>query len=134
MPTVSESNTAPECMCGILPREDRDDCPEHGTKTQPVHAPRRVSVGRTQPLYDVSSYSSALAKIENIVNRAMMNGEFNNSQIGIMMWAIRKCRTKLRTILVTMVSRNCELNSKTHLAGMEPILGTRCVCAMVISA
>ena len=39
------------CECDILLREDRDLCPEHGTKAQAVQAPRRVSVGRTQPLW-----------------------------------------------------------------------------------
>ena len=91
MLTATESNTAPECMCGDLPAEDRDMCPVHGTDAQAAQAPRRISVGRTQPLYDASSFLSALAKIEDIVNAAVMNGEFNNRQIGIMMWAIRKC-------------------------------------------
>ncbi len=84
-------------MCGILPREDRDYCPVHGVPAaappprQPQ--PRRVSVGRTQPLYDVTSCSSALDKIEGIVNRANMMGEFTRRQCGVMRWALRKCRS-----------------------------------------
>lgn len=97
-----------ECQCGYLPREDRDYCTKHGTnanlrlqsepETQPQ--PRRVvSVARTRPLYDATAGSSALDKIEDIVNRAIMEGEFTIQQRGIMRWALRKCRsimTKLR--------------------------------------
>ena len=91
-----------------LPREDRDFCTKHGTNAKPQSNPepekqpqprRVVSVGRTRPLYDVTAGSSALDKIEDIVNRAMMEGEFTIDQRGIMRWAIRKCRsimTKLR--------------------------------------
>jgi hypothetical protein len=81
------------CECDVLLREDRDLCPEHGPKEQAVPAPRRVSVGRTQALYDVSSCLSPLAKIEDIVNGAEMAGEFNHNQLGIMRWALRKCRS-----------------------------------------
>ena len=99
-----------ECQCGYLPREDRDFCTKHGTnaKPQPRSDPepekqpqprRAVSVGRTRPLYDATAGSSALDKIEDIVNRAIMEGEFTIQQRGIMRWALRKCRsimTKLR--------------------------------------
>jgi hypothetical protein len=91
-----------ECQCGYLPREDRDYCTKHGTNAkpqpqsepEPQPQPRRVvSVGRTRPLYDVTAGSSALDKIEDIVNRAIMEGEFTTRQRGIMCWAIRKCRS-----------------------------------------
>lgn len=76
------------CMCDVLPAEDRDKCPEHGTqKTRPV------SVGRTQPLWDVHSCSSALDKIEKIVDETMLAGEFSNRQLSIMRWAVGKCRS-----------------------------------------
>jgi hypothetical protein len=91
-----------ECQCGYLPREDRDYCTKHGTnakpqpqpepETQPQHR-RVVSVGRTRPLYDVTAGSSALNKIEAIVDRAIMDGEFTVRQRGIMRWALHKCRS-----------------------------------------
>jgi hypothetical protein len=93
-----------ECQCGYLPREDRDYCTKHGTnaKLQPPSEPkpetkplprRVVSVGRTRPLYDLIAGSSALDKIEDIVNQAEMDGEFTVRQRGIMRWALRKCRS-----------------------------------------
>ena len=92
-----------ECQCGYLPREDRDYCTAHGPNAKPQPQskpqpdpntqPRRISVGRTQPLYDVSSGSSALDKIEDIVNRAIMEGELTVQQRNILHWAIRKCRS-----------------------------------------
>ena len=97
-----------ECQCGYLPKEDRDYCTKHGTnaKLQPQSEPetqpqsrRVVSVARMRPLYDATAGSSALDKIEDIVNRAIMEGEFTIQQRGIMRWALRKCRsimTKLR--------------------------------------
>ncbi len=90
-----------ECQCGYLPREDRDFCTKHGTnaKPQPQSEPeaqtqprRVVSVARTRPLYDATAGSSALDKIEDIVNRAIMEGEFTIQQRSIMRWALRKCR------------------------------------------
>jgi hypothetical protein len=93
---MPESDAA-ECYCDVLPREDRDCCPVHGIPAaappsrQPQ--PRRVSVGRTQPLYDVSSGASALDRIEDIVNRAIMEGEFTVQQRNILRWALRKCRS-----------------------------------------
>ena len=99
-----------ECQCGYLPREDRDCCTKHGTngKPQPKSQPepdtppqprRVVSVGRTQPLYDLAAGSSPLDKIEDILNRAIMEGEFTVRQRGIMRWALRTCHsimTKIR--------------------------------------
>jgi hypothetical protein len=73
-------------------------CPAHGADAQEAKAReaqgrRRVSVGRTQPLYDVSSGSSTLDRIEDIVNRAIMEGEFTVQQRNILHWALRKCRS-----------------------------------------
>jgi hypothetical protein len=91
-----------ECQCGYLPREDRDYCTKHGTNAEPQPQsepepqpqPRRViSVGRTRPLYDVSSGCSTLDKIEDIMNRANMEGEFTVQQRNVMRWALRKCRS-----------------------------------------
>jgi hypothetical protein len=91
-----------ECQCGYLPREDRDYCTKHGTNAKPQPQsepkpqpqPRRViSVGRTRPLYDATAGSSALDKIEDIVNRAIMEGEFTVRQRNIMRWAHRTCRS-----------------------------------------
>jgi hypothetical protein len=76
------------CECDILLREDRDMCPEHGTPK-----PRRISVGRTQLPYDIYCCSSALDKIEDILNQTMLTGEFSNRQLGIMRWTLRKCRS-----------------------------------------
>lgn len=83
---------AAECYCDVLPHEDWDQCPAHGTAAQQAQAARKVSVGRTQPLYDVSSGSSTLDRIEDIVNRAIMEGEFTIQQRNILHWALRKCR------------------------------------------
>jgi len=52
-----------------------------------------VGVGRTQPLYDLTAGSSALDKIEDLVNRAIMDGEFTVQQRNIMRWALRTCRS-----------------------------------------
>ena len=78
-----------ECQCGYLPREDRDYCTAHGPNAkpqpqskpqpEPQTQPRRISVGRTQPLYDVSSGSS--------------EGELTVQQRNILHWAIRECRS-----------------------------------------
>ena len=91
------------CQCGYLPSEDRDHCTTHGLNAQRQHQSkpqpqpqsqaRRTSVGRTQPLYDVTAGSSTLDRIEDIVNRAIMDGEFTVQQRKIMCWALRKCRT-----------------------------------------
>jgi hypothetical protein len=91
-----------------LPREDRDYCTKHGTNAKPQpqsepepepepepqpQPPRVISVGRTRPLYDVSSGCSTLDKIEDILNRAIMEGEFTVRQRNIMRWALRKCHS-----------------------------------------
>jgi hypothetical protein len=92
MLTALESNTAPECLCGILLREDRDDCPVHGTKAQEMQAPRKVSVGRTQPLWDEPSVSDALDEIWQVVERMYFDGRITWRQRGLFQWAARKSR------------------------------------------
>ena len=89
-----------ECQCGYLPREDRDYCTKHGSTAESGSEPklqlqprRVVGVGRTQPLYDLTAGSSALDKIEDLVNRAIMDGEFTVQQRNIMRWALRTCRS-----------------------------------------
>jgi hypothetical protein len=91
-----------ECECGYLSREDRDYCTAHGlnakpqpqskSQPEPQTQPRRLSIGRTQPLYGISSGSSALDKIEDIVNRADFASDLTRRQCGIIRWVIRKCR------------------------------------------
>jgi hypothetical protein len=90
MITALESNTAPECMCDILLREDRDACPAHGTKAQEIRAPRRVSVGRTQPLWDDPSESTALDAIWQMVESMYYAGRITWRQRGLFQWAVRK--------------------------------------------
>ena len=57
------------CECDILLREDRDLCPEHGTPKR-----RRVSVGRTRPLFDVPT-DTVLDSLESNVNEHYMLGD-----------------------------------------------------------
>jgi uncharacterized Zn finger protein (UPF0148 family) len=97
MLTALESNTAPECECGILFRKDRDMCPVHGTKAHEAKAPetqtpRRVSVGRTQPLYEEPSESTALDEIEQMVEQAYFYGRITWQQRSLFRWAARKAR------------------------------------------
>ena len=81
-----------ECQCSYLPHDDRYMCSKHGTDAKPQ--PRRViSVGRTRPLYDVSSGCSTLDKIEGIVWQATVDGELTSRQLGALRWALRKCRS-----------------------------------------
>jgi len=88
MLTATESNTAPECMCDILLREDREKCPVHGIKK----LPRRISVGRTQPLWDEPSESRALDEIEQMVERAYYDRRITWQQRNLFRWAARKSR------------------------------------------
>jgi hypothetical protein len=92
MITALESNTAPERMCDILPCEDRDVCPVHGTKAREVQAPRRVSVGRTQPLWDEPSESTALDEIWQMLERMYFEGRITWQQRRLFRWAARKAR------------------------------------------
>lgn len=57
------------------------------------HNRTSLSVGRTRPLYDVTAGLSVLDKIEDLVNRADMEGEFTIQQRNILRWALRKCRS-----------------------------------------
>ncbi len=92
MLTALESNTAPECMCGILPREDRDYCPVHGTEAQEKQPPPRVCIGGTQPLWDEPSESTALDEIWLMVEGMYFNGRITSRQRGLFAWAVRKAR------------------------------------------
>lgn len=97
MLTAPESNTAPECLCGILLREDRDTCPAHGkaaqeAKAREVQAPRRVSVGRTQPLWESPSESTAIDEISDTVERMYYDGRITWQQRRLFRWAARKAR------------------------------------------
>jgi hypothetical protein len=88
---------AEECLCGILLREDRDMCPAHGTaaqeaKAREAQAARRVSVGRTRPLWEEPSESTAIDEIEQIVERAYFEGRITARQRGLFLWAVRKSR------------------------------------------
>ena len=97
MLTTTESNTESECLCGILPHEDWDDCPVHGTeaqktKAQEMQAPRRVSVARTRPLWDEPSESTAIEEIWQMVERAYFDGRITWQQRRLFQWAARKAR------------------------------------------
>jgi hypothetical protein len=98
---MPESDAA-ECLCGILLREDRDMCPAHGTaaqelKAQQAQAARRVSVGRTQPLWDSPSESSAIDELWEMVERMYYDGRITWQQRGFFRWAARKAQeTKSR--------------------------------------
>jgi hypothetical protein len=97
MLTSTESNTESECLCGILPHEDWDYCPVHGTeaqqaKAQETQAPRRVSVARTRPLWDEPSESTAIEEIWQMVERAYFDGRITWQQRRLFQWAARKAR------------------------------------------
>jgi hypothetical protein len=88
---------AEECLCGILLREDRDMCPAHGTaaqeaKARQVQAPRRVSVGRTQPLWEEPSESTAIDEIWKMVERAYFDSRITFQQRRLFQWAAQKAR------------------------------------------
>ena len=85
------------CECDVLLAEDRDMCPIHGTKAQEAKAreskaPRRVSVGRTYPLWDEPTESTALGEIEQMVEQAYFDGRITRQQRGLFLWAVRKSR------------------------------------------
>jgi hypothetical protein len=99
MLTATESNTAPECYCDVLPHEDWDQCPTHGTKAQEAKAQhakeqahRRVSVGRTRPLWDSPSESTAIDEIWEAVERMYFDGRITSQQRGFFRWAARKAQ------------------------------------------
>jgi hypothetical protein len=93
---MPESDAA-ECLCDILLREDRDMCPVHGTEAQEAkareaQAGRKVSVGRTQRLWDVPSESTAIAEIWEAVERMYFDGRITWQQRGFFRWAARKAQ------------------------------------------
>ncbi|MFZ0799962.1 MAG: hypothetical protein WB781_15445 [Candidatus Sulfotelmatobacter sp.] len=96
MLTASESD-AEECLCDILLREDRDMCPVHGTEAQEakareVQAARIVSVGRTQPLWEEPSESTALDEIWEMVEQTYFDGRITWRQRGLFRWAAQKAQ------------------------------------------
>ena len=85
------------CECDILLREDRDACPVHGIKAQEakareVQAARRVSVGRTQPLWEEPSESTAVDEIWEMVERMYFDGRITRQQRGLFRWAVQKAQ------------------------------------------
>jgi hypothetical protein len=96
---MPESDAA-ECYCDVLPREDRDQCPAHGTDAQEAKAqrakaqqsPRRVSVGRTQPLWEEPSESTAIAEIWEVVERAFFDRRITSQQRRLFRWAVGKAK------------------------------------------
>lgn len=93
---MPESDAA-ECLCGILLREDRDMCPAHGTaaqeaKAREVQAARKVSVGRTQPLWEEPSESTAIDEISETVERMYFDGRITWQQRGLFRWAAQKAQ------------------------------------------
>ncbi len=80
------------CECDILLREDRDMCPEHGTKAQAMQAPIRVSVGRTRPLWEEPSESTAIDEIWETVERMYFDGRITWQQRRLFRWAAQKAR------------------------------------------
>ena len=85
-------NDAAECYCDVLPSEDRDQCPAHGTAAQEAKAPRRVSVGRTQPLWESPSDGTAIDEIWEMVERAYFEGRITRQQRGLFRWAAQKAQ------------------------------------------
>jgi hypothetical protein len=85
------------CECDVLLREDRDMCPAHGTAAQEAKAReaqgrRRVSVGRTQPLWEEPSESTAIAEISEMVERAYFDGRITSQQRRLFRWAVGKAK------------------------------------------
>jgi hypothetical protein len=88
---MPESDAA-ECLCGILLREDRDMCPAHGTAAQQAQAARRVSVGRTQPLWESPSEGTAIDEIWETVERLYFEARITSQQRRLFLWAARKAK------------------------------------------
>ena len=85
------------CECDVLLREDRDACPVHGTKAQQAkaqeaRAPRKVCVGRTQPLWESPFESTAIGEIWEMVERMYFDGRITRQQRGFFRWAVRKAQ------------------------------------------
>ena len=93
---MPESDAA-ECYCDVLPHEDRDQCPAHGTDAQEAKAReaqgrRRVSVGRTQPLWESPSESTAIDEIWETVQRMHFDGRITSQQRRLFRWAVGKAK------------------------------------------
>ena len=89
----------PECYCDVLPSEDRDQCPVHGihaqeaqAKVEREQAARKVSVGRTQPLWDSPSESTAIDDIWEMVEQMYFDGRLTSQQRSLFQWAARKAK------------------------------------------
>ena len=72
-------------------------CPEHGTKAQEAKAreakaARRFSVGRTQPLWESPSESTAIDEIWETVERLYFDGRITSQQRRPFLWAARKAK------------------------------------------
>jgi hypothetical protein len=85
------------CECDILLREDRDMCPAHGTaaqeaKAQQAQAPRKVSVGRTQPLWEEPSETTAVDEIWLMVEKLYFDGRITSQQRRLFRWAVGKAK------------------------------------------
>lgn len=82
----------PECYCDVLPREDRDTCPVHGTKAQEKQASGTISVDRAQPLWEEPSEITAIDEIWDIVQWMYYRGRITWRQRSLFRWAARKAR------------------------------------------
>jgi len=88
---------AAECYCDVLPHEDWDQCPTHGTaaqeaKAQQAQAPRKVSVGRTQPLWEEPSETTAVDEIWLMVEKLYFDGRITSQQRRLFRWAVGKAK------------------------------------------
>jgi hypothetical protein len=88
---MPESDAA-ECYCDVLPHEDWDQCPAHGTAAQQAKAPRRVSVGRTQPLWEEPSETTAVDEIWLMVEQAYFDSRITSQQRRLLRWAVGKAK------------------------------------------
>jgi hypothetical protein len=77
-------------------------CPAHGTaaqeaKAREVQAARRVSVGRTQPLWEEPSETTAVDEVSLLVERLYFDGRITSQQRRLFRWAVGKAKeTKSR--------------------------------------
>lgn len=72
-------------------------CPAHGTgaqeaKAQQAQALRKVSVGRTQPLWDEPSESTAVDEVSLLVERLYFDGRITSQQRRLFRWAVGKAK------------------------------------------
>lgn len=85
------------CECDVLLREDWDQCPVHGTAAQEAKAReaqgrRRVSVGRTQPLWESPSETTAIDEISETVEKMHCDGRITAQQRRLFRWAVGKAK------------------------------------------